>query len=201
MGCYRCSWKDVPLVYHYVFANARLDPNHEDLLWERHLEIKNQIIEVHSELAQKKWVQEQLAVLHEHLEECNALVAAMMAAAKPEREENSPMVPQEDDSSVFESRAKGSDLYVHMSKKDSLDTDILAGYTADKIFSKIITKPGDHLDFTVQDNYIWRHNKGNKEVLYVPVTPSRGGSLYGCIIEQAHFIVGHFGTHCTAKYV
>jgi hypothetical protein len=25
------SWEDAPLVQHYVFADVRLDPNHEDL--------------------------------------------------------------------------------------------------------------------------------------------------------------------------
>ena len=28
------SWDDAPLVQHYVFADIRLDPNHEDLPWD-----------------------------------------------------------------------------------------------------------------------------------------------------------------------
>ena len=94
-------------------------------------------------------MQKQLAVLCEHLEECDALMAAMVAAAKEEREKNSPTIPQENNPSIFKSRAKGPDLCVHMSKKDSLDADTLASYTANKMFSKIIAKPGDHPDFTV----------------------------------------------------
>ena len=39
------SWDDAPLVQHYVFADICLDPNHEDLPWDRHLELKNQVIE------------------------------------------------------------------------------------------------------------------------------------------------------------
>ncbi|KAF8226829.1 hypothetical protein L208DRAFT_1299891 [Tricholoma matsutake] len=35
------NWDEAPLVQHYVFADVRLDPKHEDLPWERHLEIKN----------------------------------------------------------------------------------------------------------------------------------------------------------------
>jgi hypothetical protein len=39
------SWDDAPLVQHYIFADVRLDPNHKDLLWDQHLELKNQVIE------------------------------------------------------------------------------------------------------------------------------------------------------------
>jgi Reverse transcriptase (RNA-dependent DNA polymerase)/RNase H-like domain found in reverse transcriptase len=39
------SWDDTPLVQHYVFADIHLDPNHEDLPWDWHLEMKNQVIE------------------------------------------------------------------------------------------------------------------------------------------------------------
>ena len=124
-------------MHHYVFADMRLDLEHEDLPWERHLEIKNQVIKVRSELAQRKQVQEQLAALHECSEECDTLMAAIAAAAEEEREKNSPTVPQKDNPTVFKSRAKGPDLHVHISKEDSLDADILAGYIADKIFSKI----------------------------------------------------------------
>ena len=35
------SWDDAPLVQHYIFADVHLDPNHEDLPWDRHLKLKN----------------------------------------------------------------------------------------------------------------------------------------------------------------
>jgi hypothetical protein len=40
------SWDDAPLVQHYIFTDICLNPNHEDLLWDWHLKIKNQVIEV-----------------------------------------------------------------------------------------------------------------------------------------------------------
>jgi hypothetical protein len=56
LSCYykHNFWQDAPLMHHYIFADARLDPEHEDFPWERHLKIKNQVIKVHSELAQRK---------------------------------------------------------------------------------------------------------------------------------------------------
>jgi hypothetical protein len=47
------SWNDAPLVQHYILADIPLDPNHEDLLWDRHLELKNQVIENRSATSQK----------------------------------------------------------------------------------------------------------------------------------------------------
>ena len=47
------SWDDAPLVQHYVFTDVRLDPNHEDLLWDRHLELNNRVIETQSAASQK----------------------------------------------------------------------------------------------------------------------------------------------------
>ena len=35
------SWDDVPLVQHYIFTDVRLDTNHKDLPWDRHLTLKN----------------------------------------------------------------------------------------------------------------------------------------------------------------
>ena len=118
---------------------------------------------------------------------------AMAAAAEPEGNNNPSAPSGEDEITVFESRVKGPDLRILMSNEDPLDSDILAGYKTDKMFSKILAKPGDHLDFTVQDKYIWRCNKRGEEVLCIPVAPSKSMSLHGCIIKQAHLIVGHFG--------
>ena len=47
-------WDNAPLVHHYVFADVRLDPEHEDLPWDRCLEIKNQVIETRSAKSQVK---------------------------------------------------------------------------------------------------------------------------------------------------
>jgi hypothetical protein len=60
-------WDEAPLVQHYVFSDIRLDPDHEDLPWERSLKIKNRVIEKCAEAAQCKRIMEQLKVLRERL--------------------------------------------------------------------------------------------------------------------------------------
>ena len=46
------QWDEALLVQHYVFVDVRLDPDHEDLPWDRHLEIRNKMIEAHSTQSQ-----------------------------------------------------------------------------------------------------------------------------------------------------
>ena len=53
-------WDDAPLVQHYVFADIRLDLEHEDLPWERCLEIKNRVIKTHSAKSKARRVGEQM---------------------------------------------------------------------------------------------------------------------------------------------
>src|SRR5882757_7394995 len=74
------SWEDAPLVQHYVFADVRLDPNHEDLPWDRLLEIRNRTVETRSAAAQQKRVGEQLRALRERIEERETTAAKMAAA-------------------------------------------------------------------------------------------------------------------------
>ncbi|KAF8219409.1 hypothetical protein L208DRAFT_1073115, partial [Tricholoma matsutake] len=162
------SWDDAPLVQHYVFADIRLDPNHEDPPWDRHLEIKNRVIETCSAASQQKRVDTNQS---------------------------------QDDPSIYASQAKGPDLHIHMSELDPLNDDIRKGYVNDKHFKKVLEKPKDHPDFQIWDDFIWRKNRGGKDVLCIPTSTSKGTTLHGCIIEQAHTLVGHFSPLKTLEYI
>ena len=194
------SWDEAPLVHHYVFADERLDPNHEDLPWDRHLELKNRVIEQRSQKAQAKRVDELLHALRERVEERDVLASTMAAAANNESAATADG-QLGDNPTVFESRAKGHDLRTHMSEMDPLDGDILKSYAEDRLFSKVLLRPEDHPDFFIRDEFIWRHNRGGEDVLCVPNGKSKNSSLHGRIIEQAHTIVGHFGSQRTADYI
>ena len=78
------SWDDAPLVQHYVFADVRLDPNHEDLPWDRHLKLKNRVIETRSAASQKRRIGEQLRALRERIEERESAAQRMKASAEGE---------------------------------------------------------------------------------------------------------------------
>jgi hypothetical protein len=195
------SWEDAPLVQHYVFADVRLDPNHEDLPWDRLLEIKHRTIETRSAAAQQKQVGDQLRALREHIEERETIAANMAVGSREHEVESTALVNPGDDPTVFESQARGPDLHVHMSEHEPLNNDIEKGYTHDKVFQKIFEKPEDHPGFQIWENFVWMKNRGGEDVLCVPVSASKDTTLHGCIIEQAHSIVGHFGPLKTAEYI
>jgi DNA-directed RNA polymerase subunit H (RpoH/RPB5) len=80
-----------------------------------------------------------------------------------------------------------------MTNKDSFDKDVQEGYQSDAVFRKILIRPESHPNFTVKDEFIWTMNRGGENVLCIPSSTSKGSTLYGRIIDQAHTIVGHFG--------
>jgi hypothetical protein len=75
------------------------------------------------------------------------------------------------------------------------------GYIVDCVFKKILKKPRDHPGFEIWDDFIWMKNQGGEEVLCVPSTNSKGTTLHGHIIEQAHMIIGHFIPLKTSEYI
>jgi hypothetical protein len=195
------SWEDALLVQHYVFADVRLDPNHEDLPWDRLLEIKHCTIETHSAAAQQKRVGDQLRALRGHIEEHETITANMAAGSKEHEVESTALVNPGDDPTVFESQARGPDLHVHMSEHEPLNDDIENRYAHDKVFQKIFEKPEDHPGFQIRENFVWMKNRGGEDMLCVPISASKDTTLHGRIIEQAHSIVGHFRPLKTAEYI
>ncbi|KAF8227328.1 hypothetical protein L208DRAFT_1297577 [Tricholoma matsutake] len=177
------SWEDAPLVQHYVFADVRLDPNHEDLPWDQLLEIKNRTIET------------------QQIKERETTAANMAVASRDNEEEASAQDNPGDDPRIFKSQAKGPDLHVHMSEQEPLNDDIQNGYVNNKLFKKILEKPEDHPRFQIWDNFIWMKNIGGEDVLCIPTSTSKGMTLHGHIIQQAHSIVGHFGPLKTSEYI
>ena len=107
----------------------------------------------------------------------------------------------EENPSIYASQAKEPDLRIHMSELDPLNDDIRRGYQNDKVFKLVLEKPEDHPSFCIQNGYIWKKNRGGEDVLCVPTSPSKGTTLHGRIIEQAHTIVGHFGPLKTSEYI
>ncbi|KAF8234185.1 hypothetical protein L208DRAFT_1263123, partial [Tricholoma matsutake] len=176
------NWDEAPLVQHYMFTDVRLDPKHEDLPWERHLEIKNK---------------EHLATLRERIKEWEQVAAVMVD--HPEEDDVTPALDRSDNPTVYDSLASGTDLKT--ATQLELKTLIRVGYAQDKLFSKIMKQPGDHPSFKVEDRLVWTKNKGGVRVLCIPSAPLKDGTLHGQIINQAHCIIGHFGPTKMAEYV
>jgi hypothetical protein len=118
------SWDDAPLVQHYVFADVHLDPNHKDLPWDRHLKIKNRVIETCSAAAQQKQVMVQRRALQELIEEQDIAAARMAANSEEVNPASSTNPKSEDNPLIYASQAKGPDLCIQMSVLDPLNNNI-----------------------------------------------------------------------------
>jgi hypothetical protein len=134
----------------------------------------------------------ELQALREHIQERDTLVAEM-AAAQEEQEEQPQHWAAEEHPTIFESRAKGTDLCETMSHVDTFEQDIQNGYQDDPLFQKILDKVELHEKFSLKDGFLWTRNRGGEDVVCVPLGPSVNTMLRAHIVEQGHAIVGHFG--------
>ena len=60
---------------------------------------------------------------------------------------------------------------------------------------------GKHSSFTYRDGLLYSKNRGGLEVLCIPRVVTKDYSLTATVIEQAHTILGHFGSQKMADYI
>ena len=142
----------------------------------------------------------ELWALRECIQERDTLAVEMAAAQEDRVELQQPHITEED-VTVFESRAKGTDLYETLSHMDTFEEDIRNGYQGDPLFQKILEKVELHEKFSLKDRFLWTRNRGGEDVVCVPSGPSMNTTLQARIVEQGHSIVGHFGPQRTADYI
>jgi hypothetical protein len=63
------SWADVPELHDYINADVRLDPEHDDLPWDRFREVKDKVIENRVHCTNNAKLQVELAALRERLKD------------------------------------------------------------------------------------------------------------------------------------
>jgi hypothetical protein len=197
------TWEDICPMSDYVDADVRLDPEHDDLPWDRSREIREQHMELKAMRALGEPSRKRNTQLTERQDERDARAEQLAQAAEPVVEGRIAMTTDHGnhDPTVFESRQRGKNLVEHLSMQDTFLTDIKKGYSKDKLFSKILRFPKEHPAFTIREGLIWTRNRGGEEVLCVPTGLTRNQSLQGLITDQAHTIVGHFGPQRTVDYI
>jgi hypothetical protein len=193
-------WTEVPGIQDYVNADVRLDPEHDDLPWERLFEVEEGVVESRVRKTNSAKVYAELRALRERIQDRDA-VAARMAAEQEDVQGSLSGEAAEDDPTVFESRARGVDLRERMSHEDTFEADIQRGYAGDPFFQRVIAKMGNNPSFTERDGFIWVRNRGGEDVVCVPSASSTDTTLKTRILEQAHQTVGHYGPERTAEYV
>ena len=123
-------WTEVPELQDYINDDVRLDPEHDDLPWERLFKVEEGVIERRVHRMNSARVITEVWALREHIQERDAIAARMIAGA----EQGIHTLNEEEDPMVFKSRAKKNDLCETMSHKNTFKEDIRKGYPNDPFF-------------------------------------------------------------------
>jgi RNase H-like domain found in reverse transcriptase/Reverse transcriptase (RNA-dependent DNA polymerase)/Integrase zinc binding domain len=174
--------------YDFVNADVQLDPEGEDLPWNRVVEIR-----AISDDAQRR-------PLREATEERGALAEELANAARaPEAAQG--ITEDEDDPTIFESISDGPELRKYVEKATDFLERVRAGYSKDPLFSKVVNEQSHYSTFEYREGLLYTRNRGKDEVLCIPRVITKDYSLTATVIEQGHTILGHFGAQKTADYI
>jgi hypothetical protein len=192
-------WTEVPEIQDYVNADVRLDPDHDDLPKERLFEVEEKVIESRVQDANAKKIQVEIRALRECVQERDVL-AEIMSQNRNETL-RSREVTTDDEPTVVKSRVKGENLRKTMANDKTFEEDILKGYEEDVFFGRITKKNEENPLFRIHNGLVWTQNRGGEEVLCIPLAKSLETTIWARIVEQAHQVVGHFGSQRTSDYI
>ena len=171
--------------HHMVDADARLDPNREDLPYTRIVELR--AVHTRSQtIAEKR-----------HDREVEAQELATHQVAKPATIVETAV----DDITVADALTTGPPLRTTVQRHPDFMKSVKSGYTADPTFRRILEAPSQYPTFAVRDGLIHTKNRQNVEVLCIPRVLLKRRSLTELVIDQAHTMLGHFGPQKTSEYV
>ena len=178
--------------HHYVSADLRLDPQHEDLT---ELRLK--------EIAEEKRPKQLLARRIRNRDEDRVIEAGQMASASQNIQEGHPDqdVSSDEDITVGEALQSGPPLREIVYQDDSFIKAVKDGYKLDSVFSKIIDNPGHYPTFRLIEGILHTKNRLGDECMCVPRSLLEGKrSLPEIVIDHAHNTLGHLGPQKTSEY-
>ena len=191
--------KDVHDAHEYVNADARIDPEGEDLPQRRYQEVVERIVEIR---AMQETQVRRSRRLREHQEE-REIEAQLLNEADPDpqaiRDSTSDHVQTEPQAEltvgdILFGRAK------MVPPKDRTNATFISkvknGYRSDKLLSLIQDDPEKYTSFVVKDGLIWTKNLAGDTVVCIPRSPE----LLTTIVDQAHMTLGHLGEERTTEY-
>jgi hypothetical protein len=162
----------------------RLDPNHDELSWERLCEVK---------FKGQSATLAKLAVAEDQPQQRTIDSTPATDTSQPNE------VNQ--DLTINESRAHGKNLCKRMKQNNSFVQALQDNYPEDPLFSKILERPKDHPAFRQHNGLIWTRNVNKEWVVCLPRGRVDRQMIRGLVIDQAHTVLGHFRAQRTADYI
>ncbi|SJL16373.1 uncharacterized protein ARMOST_19895 [Armillaria ostoyae] len=172
------SADDVHVAQDYVRADARIDPDGEDLPPDRFAEVKT--------CTEKMEVRD---------------IEAQEMAERMSREIPTEVQEEEAEITVEDMLNAGPSLDRVMADEDEFKQDISSGYMQDPLFKIVLGSSDEHKQFEILDGIIWTRNRNGDRVVCILRVMHGMQSLQGAILDQAHRALGHFGFQRTSEYV
>jgi hypothetical protein len=189
---------DVYDPHEYVRADARIDPEGDDLPGPRLCELMEQVIELCTIHAGEH---RQSQCIQERTEERDLEAQIMVDAYTGDN--NIPSAGQVLDQ-PNDNMMLGDLLFQQLPnhKPTNLDDNsflraVQWGYADDKLFSLIKEKPQNYRGFSINEGLIYTSNPRGDRVVCIP----HDRELITQLIDQAHNTLGHFGDQCTTEYL
>jgi hypothetical protein len=189
---------DVYDPHEYVRADARIDPEGDDLLGPRLHELTEQVIELRAIRAGER---RQSQRIQECTEERDLEAQIMVDAYTGDN--NIPSAGQVPDQ-PNDNMMLGDSLFQQLPNRKPTNLEdnyflraVQRGYADDKLFSLIKEKPQDYRGFSVNEGLIYMSNPCGDRVVCVP----HDRELITQLIDQAHNMLGHFGDQHTTEYL
>jgi hypothetical protein len=200
----------------YVTADARLDPEGEDLPWDRFEESRAmrepegeiqsrpqrqrrppRRADEHVSFAPKHPIAEAPEPRHQEAAELAAHEEADKTSPPIEQTLTDPLV----DPTVSASLGHLPDLRPRVEGDRSFLKDLKLGYTKDPLCSKVLDNVEHYKNFEILEDLIYTRNRTDESVLCIPSVVLKKRRLTEVIIAQAHEVLGHFGPQKTAEYI
>ena len=172
--------------YDFVNADIQLDPEGEDLPW-------NRVVEIRAINTRSHALREATAERDE--------IAKQLSSQTRAKEVSVDTLAEEDDTSLFDALSTGPELRKHIEKANDFLDKVKMGYGKDTLFSKIIKEKEKYSLFRYREGLLYTDNRGGHEVLCIPRVITKDYSITATVMEQAHTILGHYGAQKTADYI
>lgn len=157
----------------FVNADARFDPDGDELPFERAVELRRMETRSFKSKAEAEERRVLAEELHEHEEDPIATVPTEAVESLKER----------------------------MARVPEFLTVVAEGYEADSTLAKVMASTEEHRLFTVRDQLLYFKNAMGEDVLCVPRVKLGKRVVTEIVIESAHTAIGHFGERKTGEYI
>ena len=216
------NWEEPNEHAPYVNADARLDPEGEDLPWDRFEENRAMRAAENDPTTNTRPQRQRRAPRRADEPVSFAIKRPVTEATEPRQQEaaelaahkesepgppaneriNERALPEQQvDPMVVESLGHLPNLRPRVEGDRSILTEIKKGYAKDPLCSKILENVGHHKNFEIVDDLLYTRNRAGESVLCIPSIVQKKRRMTEIVIAQAHEILGHLGPQKTAEYI